>query len=69
MSVVDKRKTTTTRHEYLVRQPAAYGDVREAMQFAIRDKDAAGLQTSSDDALMVTHDDENIIVFWEEASK
>jgi len=65
MSVVTTRTKTTTRHEYIIPQPAAYGDVREAMQFALRDKDAAGLTTNYDDSLTVTHDDENIIVYWE----
>jgi len=69
MSVVTKRKVATTRNEYLVPQPAAYGDVREAMQFALRDKDDAGYETSYDDSLMVTHSHENIIVYWEEVAK
>jgi len=67
MSAVDIRKTTTVRHEYLVRDPAAYGDVQEAIMFAKRDAQAAGKDTSYDDAMHVTHDDDHIIVYWEEA--
>lgn len=69
MSVVDQRTTTTVRHEYLVPLPAAYGDVLEAIDFAKRDAAAAGIKTSYDDAMHVTHDDDNIIVYWEEAKR
>jgi hypothetical protein len=65
MSVVTMRTRTTVRHEYLVPQPAAYGDVLEAIDFAKRDAVDGGVNISYDDALHVTHDDENIIVFWE----
>jgi len=65
MSVVSQRTTTTVRHEYLVPQPAAYGDVQEAIAFAKRDASEAGINTMYDDAMHVTHDDENIIVYWE----
>jgi hypothetical protein len=65
MSVVTMRNRTTVRHEYLVPQPAAYGDVMEAISFAKRDAADAGKDTSYDDAMHVTHDDENIIVYWE----
>lgn len=66
MSAVDQRSVTTIRHEYVVRNPAAWGDVREAMAFAERDMKAAGKDTRYDDAAHVTHDDDNIIVYWEE---
>lgn len=65
MSVVTERTTTTIRREYLVPQPAAYGDVLEAISFAKRDAAQEGKDVSYDDALTVTHDDENIIVYWE----
>ena len=61
------RTRTTVRHEYVVPEPAAYGDVMEAISFAKRDASAAGKDTSYDDAMHVTHDDENIIVYWDEA--
>lgn len=66
MSVVTTRSKRTTRYEYVVPQPAAYADVMEAVSFAKRDATEAGKDTSYDDALMVTHDDENIIVYWED---
>ena len=69
MSVVNTRTTTTVRHEYMVPQPSAYGDVIEAIQFAKRDAEQAGKDTSYDDALTITHDDDNIIVYWEEEKK
>lgn len=69
MSAVDSRKTTTIRHEYIVRDPAAYGDVQEAIMFAKRDAQAAGKDTSYDDAMHVTHDDDHIIVYWEEVAR
>ena len=50
MSVVTTRTRVTTRHEYLVPQPAAYGDVQEAISFAKRDAQAAGQDTSYTDA-------------------
>jgi hypothetical protein len=66
MSVVTTRTRVTTRHDYCVPQPAALGDVLEAIAFAKRDAIQAGVDTTYDDALTVTHDDENIIVYWEE---
>jgi hypothetical protein len=39
------------------------------MAFAARDREAAGLSNDWDDVIRVTHDDENIIVFWEEEGK
>ncbi|MDQ0241194.1 hypothetical protein [Arthrobacter bambusae] len=69
MSVVDQRTTTTVRHEYLVPQPAAYGNVLEAIDFARRDAGAAGVKIEHDDAMHVTHNDDNIIVYWEEVTK
>ena len=69
MSVVTTRTKVTTRHEYLVPQPAAYGDVQEAILFAKRDAQEAGKDTTYTDAMYVTHDDENIIVYWEEAKR
>ena len=65
MSVVTTRRRVTERFEYFVPQPAAYGDVQEAILFAKRDAEAAGKDVSYDDALHVTHDDDNIIVYWE----
>jgi len=69
VSVVDQRTTVTTRHEYLVPQPAAYGDVLEAISIAKRDASAAGKDVSYDDALTVTHNDENIVIYWEEVKR
>jgi hypothetical protein len=59
------RTKTTVRHEYVVPNPAAYGDLLEAIQFAKRDAAEAGKDTSYDDAMHVTHDDDNLIVYWE----
>jgi len=67
MSVVTTRTRVTERHEYVVPQPAACGDIMEAITFAKRDAAEAGVNTSYDDSLHVTHDDENIIVYWETA--
>jgi hypothetical protein len=41
--------------------------VLEAISFAKRDASEAGSNTGYDDAMHVTHDDENNIVYWEEA--
>jgi hypothetical protein len=65
VSVVSMRTKTTVRHEYIVPDPAAYGDLLEAIQFAKRDAAEAGKDTSYDDSLHVTHDGDNLIVFWE----
>lgn len=69
MTAVDQRTKVTTRHEYVVKDPAPYGEVQEAIMFAKRDAQAAGIDTSYDDAMHVTHDDDHIIVYWEEAVK
>ena len=66
MSAVEIRTVITKRHEYAVGTPAVWADVREAMAFAKRDKEAAGLDTSYDDSIMVTADEETITVYWEE---
>jgi hypothetical protein len=65
VSLVSMRTKTTVRHEYVVPNPAAYGDLLEAIQFAKRDAAEAGKDTSYDDAMHVTHDDDNLIVYWE----
>lgn len=69
MSAVNQRTRTTVRHEYYVASPAVWADVKEAMAFAARDRTAKGLSNEWDDVVLVTHDDENIIVYWEEDQK
>lgn len=66
MSAVDQRTITTIRHEYVVPLPACWADVKEAMAFAVRDREAKGLSTDYDDIIRVTADEEHIITYWEE---
>ena len=69
MSVVSTRTKTTTRHEYIVPAPGCWTDVKEAMAFAARDRTERALSNDWDDVIKVDHDDESIIVYWEEVSK
>lgn len=66
MSAVEQRTVTTIRHEYILRLPACWADVKEAMAFAARDREAKGLTNSYDDVIKVTADDDHIITYWEE---
>ena len=66
MSAVSERTKTTTRHEYYVPAPACWTDISMAMTWAANARTAAGLDNSFDDVIKVDHEDENIIVYWEE---
>jgi hypothetical protein len=68
MSVMSKRTKTTTRHEYAVPMPACWTDIKFAMQQAADDRRDKGLKNHWDDVIKVDHDDENIVVFWEEVA-
>ena len=69
MSVVSTRKKITIRHEYIVPAPGCWTDIKEAMSCAARDRAEQDLSNDWDDVIKVDHDDENIIVFWEEVKK
>ena len=66
MSVIEQRTKTTTRHEYLIPVPACWTDVQTAMAWAAEVRKVQGLSNKYDDVIKVDHNDDNIIVFWEE---
>jgi hypothetical protein len=66
MSAIDTRTKTTTRHEWIIPTPACWTDVSLAMTWAANARAAKGLSNEWDDVIKVGHDDEHIIVFWEE---
>lgn len=68
MSCIEQKTVTTLRHEYRIPSPACWTDVQTAFQMAVRDREAKGLTSHSDDSIRVEGDDESQIVFWEETA-
>jgi hypothetical protein len=66
MSSVETRSKTTKRHEYVTSAPAMWADIKEAMAFAARDREAKGLENRWDDVIQVEGNEEEIVVFWVE---
>lgn len=70
MSNVNYKTTYTVRHEFIIPQPAYADDMRKAIHWAEQELEKRNPGLSSyGDAWKVTHDDENIIVYFEEDAK
>lgn len=67
MSAVTTKTVTIVRHEYRCQSPACWADVKEAMAFAARDRETAGLDNRWDDVIKVESVDDEIVVFWVES--
>lgn len=72
MAAYEARTTRTTRHEYVIRQESAnWAEVGKAFAAAKQDmnQDApAGTSRGGDDAVWVSADEDNIIIYWEETN-
>lgn len=63
------RIRTTTRHEYFLPNPTNHVEFYKALSYAYQEyKDNMRTETVSDDAVWVTHSDDEITIYWEEAS-
>lgn len=69
MAQFEKRTRTTTRHEYVLPNPANHAEVHKALAYAYQEyaghKNTASV---SDDALWFTHTDEELTIYWEESN-
>jgi len=66
MAQYEQRVKTLTIHEYVLPNPANHAEVGKAFSGAYQDyKDAMG-RGVSDDAVWITHADDEIIIYWEE---
>jgi len=67
MAQFEKRINTTTRHEYVLPDPANHAEVHKALSYAYQEyKDNMRKAAVSDDAVWITHSDDEIIIYWEE---
>jgi len=66
MSMVSPRTKTTIRHEWTIPAPAVLSDVQLGIHLALKARDEVGLSNGYDDSLMFDHDDDKIVIYWEE---
>lgn len=67
MAQYEKRIRTTTRHEYVLATPANHAEVHKALSYAYQEyRDHMRTDAVSDDAVWITHGDEDITIYWEE---
>lgn len=59
-----KRTTTTTRHEYVMPDPVNHAEFNKAMSLAEQELLATG-RSIFDDTFHVTHNDDEVIIYWE----
>jgi hypothetical protein len=68
MAQYEQRSRTTERHEYVLPNPANHAEIGKALSGAYQDyKDATGRPGVPDDAVWITHADDEIIIYWEES--
>lgn len=69
MALYSERTRNTTRHEYVLPNPTCQGEFMKAISAAYQDYTRVTGKQVYDDSVWVTHADEEIIIYWEEASK
>jgi hypothetical protein len=67
MAQYGKRTKTTVRHEYVMPRPVNLGEVSKAMSAAYQDYTAATGKNVTDDSIWLTHNDDELIIYWEES--
>lgn len=67
MALYSERKKQTTRHEYVVPNPVNAAEFTKALSAAYQDYTRETGKQVADDSIWVTHADEEIIIYWEEA--
>jgi L-rhamnose isomerase len=66
MAVFEKRARTVTTHEYVMPNPVNWVEYNKAMNYALQECESVKRKPASDDAIWVTHEDDEIIIYWEE---
>lgn len=66
MAVFEKRARTVTTHEYVMPNPVNWVEYEKALSYALQEYRHAKGESISDDAIWVTHQDDEIIIYWEE---
>lgn len=66
MANYDKRTVTSTRHEYVLKSPAPWGEIGKAIAAAQQDMKAAGKDPSYDDAAHIEARDNELVIYWVE---
>jgi hypothetical protein len=66
MAVYYPRTKTTTTHEYVMPNPVNQAEFYKAMSYAHQEYLSAHHRDPSDDSIYVTHNDDEIVIYWEE---
>lgn len=69
MPAFNERTVTVTRHEYVLKSPAPWGEVIKAYAVAEQHMLAAGKDPSYDDAAHIEARDDEVVVFWTEKTQ
>jgi hypothetical protein len=66
MAQYEQRTKTINRYEYVLPNPANHAEIGKALSAAYQDYKLATDRSVSDDAVWITHADDEIIIYWEE---
>jgi hypothetical protein len=69
MPAFNERTVTITRHEYVLKSPAPWGEVGKAISAANQAMEAVGKDPSYDDAAHIEARDGEVVVVWIEEKK
>lgn len=69
MAVFSERTVTVTRHEYVLKSPAPWGEVLKAYAVAEQAMRAAGKDPSYDDAAHIEARDDEVVIYWTEKAQ
>lgn len=69
MPAFNERTVTVTRHEYVLKSPAPWGEVGKAIASANQAMEAAGKDPSYDDAAFIEARDDEVVLFWTEEKR
>jgi hypothetical protein len=64
MAAFNERTVQITRHEYVLKSPAPWGEVGKAQAAASQAMKAAGKDPSYDDAAHIEARDDEVVIFW-----
>lgn len=66
MPAFNERTVTITRHEYVLKSPAPWGEIIKAYNIAEQHMRSAGQDTSYDDAAHIQSRDDEVVIYWTE---
>lgn len=69
MAAFTERTINITRHEYVLKSPAPWGEINKAMAVAAQHMEAAGKDPSYDNAAHIEAHDEEVVLYWIEETK